>query len=157
MLAIKNILVPIDFSETSKGVLEWGRTLADACGASLHLLHVIGDPLATTPAIDQERRDACRRLEALLDSSDRDKRHATASCEVGTPSREIVEYATRHGTDLIVMATHWHGPTFRMATGSIAEGVLGLAPCAVLAVKGVAPQAGELALDPVTDRATASS
>jgi hypothetical protein len=44
-----------------------------------------------------------------------------------------------------------------MATGSIAEGVLGLAPCAVLAVKGVAPQAGELALDPVTDRATASS
>jgi universal stress protein A len=157
MLAIKKILVPIDFSEAAKGVLELGRTLADACGASLHLLHIIGDPLANAPTIDQERRDACGRLEALLDSTDRDKRHATTSCEVGTPSHEIVEYATQHGTDLIVMGTHWHGPTFRMTTGSIAESVLGLAPCAVLAVKSVAPPARELAVDPVAATVTASS
>jgi nucleotide-binding universal stress UspA family protein len=68
-----------------------------------------------------------------------------------------VEYATQHGTDLIVMGTHWHGPTFRMTTGSIAESVLGLAPCAVLAVKSVAPPARELAVDPVAATVTASS
>ena len=157
MLVIKRILVPIDFSETSKVVLELGRTLADACGASLHLLHVIGDPLATAFTIDQERRDACRRLEALLDSTDRDTRHATTSCEIGTPPHEIVEYATRHGTDLIVMGTHWHGPTFRMKAGSIAEGVLGLAPCAVLAVKSGRPAAHESLVDPAPATATASS
>jgi hypothetical protein len=45
MPGIKKILVPIDFSETSQRVLDLGRTLADVSGASLHLLHVIGNPL----------------------------------------------------------------------------------------------------------------
>jgi nucleotide-binding universal stress UspA family protein len=135
MVAVKNILVPIDFSETSKHVLDVARMLADACGASLHLLHVIGYPLATTHTLEQERGDVCARLDGLLNSVDRE-RHATVSCRVGTPAREIVDYATERGTDLIVMGTHWHGPTFQMVGGSIAESVLGLAPCPVLAVKG---------------------
>ena len=155
MFAIRNILVPIDFSETSQRVLEIGRTLADACGASLHLLHVISHPLAATQTEDQQRRDACQRLEALLDGTDRDKRHATTACGVGTPVREVVNYATKHETDLIVMGTHWHGPTVPMATGSIAEGVLGLAPCPVLAVKSAERGAREsdFAPDPASTSA----
>jgi nucleotide-binding universal stress UspA family protein len=156
MLAVKNILVPLDFSEASARVLEFARVLADGCGASLHLLHVIGVPLVTAAITEEERHVASRRLEALLDDTDRDKRHATVSCEVGTPAHEIIEYATRHETDLIVMGTHWHGPTFGMAAGSIAEGVLGLAPCAVLAVKSVEPGPHELTLDPPPATATAS-
>jgi nucleotide-binding universal stress UspA family protein len=155
MLAIKKILVPIDFSETSHRVLEIGRTLADACGASLHLLHVISHPLAATETEDQQRRDACRRLDVLLDSTDRDKRHVTTSCGVGTPVREVVNYATEHGMDLIVMGTHWHGARIPMATASIAEGVLGLAPCPVLAVKGAERGAREsdFAPDPASTSA----
>ena len=135
MLAVKKILVPIDFSQTSMRVLEFARMLADACGASLELLHVIGYPMENGQAIEQQRRDACRRLDAMLDSTDRDRRHAVTSCDVGTPAREIVKYAVRHAADLIVMGTHWHGPLLHQATGSIAEGVVGMAPCAVLAVK----------------------
>jgi len=149
MVAIKKILVPIDFSDTSKQVLDLGRTIADACGASLHVMHVIGYPLATAQTTDQQQRDACARLDGLLDSTDRDRRHGTTSCEVGTPANEIVDYAKEHGTDLIVMGTHWHGPTFHMATGSIAESVLGLAPCAVLAMKGAGAAASASAPDPV--------
>jgi nucleotide-binding universal stress UspA family protein len=135
MVAVKNILVPIDFSETSPRVLEFGRTLADACGASLHLLHVIGHPMHDGEVIGPQRDDACRRLEALLDRRDREARHATTYCEVGTPANVIVSYAAEHEIDLIVMGTHWHAPTCHVAVGSIAESVLGLAPCAVLAVK----------------------
>lgn len=149
-LGIKKILVPIDFSETSQRVLDLGRTLADVSGASLHLLHVIGYPLATARTIDQERREACSRLDALLDSTDRDKRNATTSCEVGTPAHEIVQYATKHATDLIVMGTHWHGLMVPMAGGSIAEAVVGLAPCAVLAVKSADTGACKSAIDPAT-------
>jgi nucleotide-binding universal stress UspA family protein len=149
MIVIKNILVPIDFSDSSKQVLALGRMLADACGASMHLLHVISPVLSSPSTIDEERHHASRRLNALLDETDRSSRHATTFCEVGTPAHEIVRYATDHGVDLIVMGTHWHGPTFQMATGSIAEGVLGSAPCAVLAVKETAPgghvQASDLA------------
>ena len=156
MVAVKKILVPIDFSETSTRVLEFARMLADACGASVELLHVIGYPLANGQAIEQERGDACHRLEALLDSSDRERRHATTSCDVGTPAVEIVAHATRQATDLIVMGTHWHGPTLHLATGSIAEGVVGLAPCAVLAVKGTELTPAESAFDPPAGATPAS-
>lgn len=139
MIVLKHILVPIDFSDTSKHVLEFGRMLADTCGASLHLLHVISPALSLASSLDEEHRDADRRLIALLDETDRSSRRATTFCEIGTPVHEIVRYATDHDIDLIVMGTHWHGPTFQMATGSIAEGVLGAAPCAVLAVKGPGP------------------
>lgn len=135
-MTIHTVLVPIDFSETSAAVLDFARTLADACGASMHVMHVIADPVATAGTAEGQRRDACRRLDLLLNDVDREKRRATTSCEIGTPVHEIVTYATEHPIDLIVMGTHWHGPTFQMVAGSIAESVLGLAPCAVLAVKG---------------------
>jgi universal stress protein A len=154
MIVVKNILVPIDFSDTSEQVLAFGRMLADACGASMHLLHVVSPVLSSPSSIDEERRHASRRLAALLDETDMSARRVTTFCEVGTPAHEIVRYAADHGVDLIVMGTHWHGPTFQMATGSIAEGVLGSAPCAVLAVKGTAT-AGRGQVDPAA-AATAS-
>ena len=148
MSAFKRILVAIDFSDTSPRVLELGRLLADACGASLHLLHVIGYPLANPEALGQERQDALRRLDSLLDRTDREVRQATTSCEVGTPANAIVASAGEKAVDLIVMGTHWHRPIFQMATGSIAEAVLGLAPCAVLAVKSPSVHGQEPAFDP---------
>jgi nucleotide-binding universal stress UspA family protein len=134
-MMFKQILVPIDFSDSSVRVLDLARSLADVCGASLHLMHVIGYPLTTTRSAEEEQRDACKRLDAMLNETDRDMRHATSSCEIGTPVHEIVTYASEHAIDLIVMGTHWHGSSFQMAASSIAEAVLGLAPCAVLAVK----------------------
>ena len=146
-MTINTILVPIDFSETSNRVLDFARTLADAWGASMHLMHVTGYPLATTRTADDERRDACRRLDTFLTADDRSQRRATISCEIGTPAHEIVKYATDHPIDLIVMGTHWHGPTFQAVAGSIAETVLGLAPCAVLAVKGAGAGRCDFELD----------
>jgi nucleotide-binding universal stress UspA family protein len=154
-MTVKTILVPIDFSETSERVLDFARALADAWGASMHLMHIIGYPLATAETAADERRDACLRLDEFLNSDDREKRRATTSCEIGTPSHEIVKYATDHAVDLIVMGTHWHGPTFQMVAGSIAESVLGLAPCAVLAVKGADAGRHEIELDRRREKATA--
>jgi len=48
-----------------------------------------------------------------------------------------------------VMGTHGHGPAFRMATGSIADLVLGSAACAVLAVKGGRHSVSTTCFDPV--------
>lgn len=135
MLTIRNILVPIDFSALSSHVLEYGRTLADACGARLHLLHVVPCPVSTPEAAATEREQALNRL-AALPATPRERDRTLLACEIGTPAHEIVAYAATCGIDLIVMGTHTHGPTFQMATGSVAEGVLGRAPCPVLAVPG---------------------
>lgn len=155
MSAIKRILVPVDFSDGSARVLEFGRMLADACGASLHLLHVIGYPLMNTQPLGEAHHDALRRLDSLLDRADREARQATTSCEVGTPANAIVAYAGEHAIDLIVMGTHWHGSAYQMATGSTADAVLGLAPCAVLAVKGPQTHRQEAAFDPAPAEETA--
>lgn len=135
MQPIKRILVPADFSGLSARALDYARLLADACGASLHVIHVLGDPLAEPDVLSREQQEACARLEATLDERDRTARGATTACVTGTPAAEIVRYAAEHGIDVIVMGTHAHGPSFRMAAGSIADAVLGGAPCAVLAVK----------------------
>ena len=139
---VNHILVPIDFGPASTRALELGRMLADACGASLHLLHVVGYPLGKPQGDVEERDEALERLNALLNETDRDKRRVTTCCRVGNPAPEIAAYAADNRIDLIVMGTHSHGPTFQMTTGSIAESVLGLATCAVLAAK--APNASSV-------------
>ena len=147
MTPVRHILVAIDFTPTSTRVLEFARMIADASGASLHLLHVLGHPLTDPERLPHQRREVCERLATLLDDCDRHWRHATVSCTVGTPAHDIAEYAARNDVDLVVMGTHAHGPAFRMVTGSIADVVIGSAPCAVLAVKGDEGPAPETVFD----------
>ena len=64
----------VHFAETSGPALEYARVPADAFGASLHLLHVIGCPLATSRTARRKRHQTCGHLEALLTADDRDRR-----------------------------------------------------------------------------------
>src|ERR1700755_2662038 len=45
MASLDTIVVPIDFSETSRDALRFAKELARPFQARLHLLHVIPDPL----------------------------------------------------------------------------------------------------------------
>jgi nucleotide-binding universal stress UspA family protein len=135
MISVRRILVPLDFDAKTKRVLDYARLVADGCGASLHLLHVLPYTDGVRPSAAAARHEACERLKTLLTPDDRVRRHATVSCVAGTPAHEICAFAAAQGSDLIVMGTHSHGPAFRMVSGSIAEIVTGAAPCAVLAVK----------------------
>lgn len=134
-MALKKILLAIDLTEPSNHILEFGRMIADASGASLHLLSAVGYPMTGPDAIEADVLHARCELEALLDKTDRDRRQATSSCEVGPPAHIIIKFATDHAIDLIVMGTHSHGPAYPLPLGSVADAVLRLAPCAVLAVK----------------------
>ena len=134
-MLVKKILVAIDFSPTSARALDCARTLADALGAHLDLVHVLAEPLDSTTNVRLKQQDACARLAQLLTADDRVKRHAAVSCQVGTPVHELASFAGREAIDLLILGGHTQQPAFRMATGSIAESLIGLAPCAVLTVK----------------------
>ena len=50
MVALRNILVPIDFNEASQHAVAYAKDLASATGAQLHLLHVLEDVFALPAA-----------------------------------------------------------------------------------------------------------
>jgi nucleotide-binding universal stress UspA family protein len=146
MLTLKTVLVPTDFSEASESALRYGKAMAEAFGASLHVVHVMEDLLAhawaaevyvsSMPQLrDEIEKESRQRLGALLTDDERKKLRAEAALLAGNPFLEIIRYAKTHGVDLIVMGTHGRGPIAHMLLGSVAEKVVRKSPCPVLTVR----------------------
>lgn len=148
MIALKNVLVTTDFSEASAAAVEHGCTLAAAFGASLHLLHVVTEPLheiwggyaAGADFLDivaQLQADARKRLAQLTSEEEERSGRVVVTTAWGDPNEEILAYARRHAIDLIVCGTHGRRGWDRVLTGSVAERIVRLAPCPVLTVRPV--------------------
>jgi nucleotide-binding universal stress UspA family protein len=146
MIALRTILVATDFSEPSEVAVRYGRALADAFHASLHILHVVPDSMALpwatmadglAMADVQQRweREANERLQRMLPEYEREALHASLVTRAGDPVRQIVSYAAETSADLVVLGTHGRGPVAHMLMGSVAERVVRTAPCPVLTVR----------------------
>ena len=146
MIRFDAVLVAADFDDASATALAYGRTLARAFGARLHVLHVVDDVKATTAAAfhpdtfeDMQvhvEKGARHRLDALLTDGDRETLHATAVVRVSSAiPNTIVEYARTAHVDLIIVGTHGRGVVSRVLLGSVAEKVVRTAPCPVLVVR----------------------
>jgi nucleotide-binding universal stress UspA family protein len=144
MINLKTILVPSDFSECSEEALQYGLELARRFDASVHLLHVVPDPMVqpwaaegfSAPAfevVEEWKTQAVARLNAAVPDADRHR--VTAVAVVATPYFEILAYAVTHKVDLIVMGTHGRSGVSHLLLGSIAERVVRTAPCPVLTVR----------------------
>src|SRR6185295_17989782 len=98
---IKNLLVPIDFSERSLHLLEYGRTLALQFGADLHLVHVyepdyplssvMGMPLALPPV--QVAQGVRRHLKEVAKKRGLELRPGNVHAIEGSPFEEICRLA----------------------------------------------------------------
>jgi universal stress protein A len=141
-IQLRNICVPVDFSETSAAALNYAKALADAFGAQLHLLHVLvnwipdGD-FPVNPQIYVELENSARKqLQNQLTAEEQQKYRAKLELVSGTSEYlEIVRYAQDKKIDLLVMGTHGRGPIAHMLLGSVAEKVVRKAPCPVLTVR----------------------
>ena len=146
MPPITVMLVPTDFSPPAERALAYARQLADGCNASLHLLHVIADPIAgdaymgmvaALPEgyfehLDQHAR---ARLTSLLTEDERRRYRAVFATRLGDAATQILTYVREHGAiDLIVIATAGHGLVARLVMGSVTGKVVRAAPCPVLTV-----------------------
>lgn len=144
MISLKTILVPSDFSECSEAAVRYGRALAAAFQAKLHLLHVVQDPYTQPwaaeafPApigdlLEQWQAQAGTRLTAIVPEAERAS--VVVATLIGSPFFEILRYANEQSVDLIVIGTHGRGPLGHMLLGSVAEKVVRRAPCPVLTVR----------------------
>jgi len=145
MIVIRNVLVATDFGEPSDVALAYGRELARAFGATLHVLHVAENLAAraaadaypmTLPDMQRDVEDAAwKQLEGTLTPTDRkDLRAKPAVRTAINPAAAIVDYAREVNTDLIIMGTHGRGAVAHLLMGSVAERVVRTAPCPVLTV-----------------------
>jgi nucleotide-binding universal stress UspA family protein len=146
MLTIKTVLVPTDFSDASESALNYGKAVAQAFGASLHLVHVMEDLLAhawaaevyvaSMPQLrDEIEKESRQRLAGMLTDEERQRFRVETALLAGNPFVEIVRYAKTHEINLIVMGTHGRGPIAHMLLGSVAEKVVRKSPCPVLTVR----------------------
>ena len=138
-----NILVPTDFSPTAERALEYGVALGAALGARIHIVHVIGLPSLGIPelglalasvTIDGLVADGWAALGRLRDKY-RDQAHVgEVVLRTGDARDEVLQVAKELGADLIVIGTHGRRWVARALLGSVAEAIVRLAPCPVLAV-----------------------
>jgi len=146
MIALTNVLVPTDFSETSDSALRYGKALATAFGATLHVVHIIEEPYGQPWAVeaygfslaalqDEWIKDAQARLAASVTEDEKKTLKTATTTVLGHPVMEILRYAKDNAVDLIVMGTHGRGPLGHVVLGSVAERVVRKAPCPVLTVR----------------------
>jgi nucleotide-binding universal stress UspA family protein len=144
VIAIRHILVPVDFSECSRRAVEYASALADWYGATLTLFHASaaapmayasGSPLLPPAAPPREDREA---LIGALRRMAGGRSGVECDVEEQPAAEAILARAAADRTDLIVMGTHGRSGVPRLLLGSVAERVLREAPCPVLVV----PRAG---------------
>jgi universal stress protein A len=137
---LKKILVPIDFSDSSKKALAYAEALARQFQASVHLLHVQAMPTPVPmvmdfPIVDPEAaRNAEKELRELASSLDASiTRHMTVL--PGRAEDEIVRAIEENNIDLVILGTHTRGALQHWLLGSMSERVLRNAFCPVLIVR----------------------
>lgn len=143
-IAMRNILVPVDFSDCSRGALRYAIGFARRFGAKLTLLHTIYPHYYATSDV-YNAADVPRLITSMQHAAVNDMRElvrTTAFAGVpfetrvtlGFPGSEIPTYAARMGADLIVTATHGRTGLQRVLIGSVAESVVRHSGCPVLVI-----------------------
>jgi nucleotide-binding universal stress UspA family protein len=147
MIIIKNILVATDFGPASATALRYGRALAGQFGVRLHVLHVTENVIVTAASaygyvsvplsVQQDiEAAALKQMQGLLTDEERQAGRVIATTVTdSSPAAAIVDYATRHDIDLVVLGTHGRGAVSHLFMGSVAERVVRMAPCPVLTVR----------------------
>jgi nucleotide-binding universal stress UspA family protein len=141
MIALKRILVPHDFSETSDAAVTYGIALARNFHAQLYFLNVSDQAQSDMETefplgLDSAVQDAAReRLLKIVTPQEQTQLRPEFTIRSGSPSAEIVRYANENNVDLIVMGTHGRGFVGHVVLGSVAEKVVRTAPCPVLTVR----------------------
>jgi len=134
---MKTIVVAVDFSNATPGVLEMASELAKAFGAQLRLFHVVEpEPSYTAygftpdefPALhayqDEAKRRAGAKLEELLATVQPDLPDATSQIAEGSPLHALLDYVQESGADFVVLGSHGHGVIASLLLGSVAEGMV---------------------------------
>jgi nucleotide-binding universal stress UspA family protein len=145
MVSLRQILVPVDFTETSEKALAYAIEFARTMNASLTIMHayqipVYGFPdgayVTTADVAAQISTAAQGRLDALVESLKSSNVPVTAVLRDGVAWEEINAVAAETKADLIIIGTHGRRGLARALLGSVAENVIRTGVVPVLVIHG---------------------
>lgn len=144
---IRNILVPVDFSEMSEPAIETAQRLAQRFDAAVHLVHVqdyfypagFMAPGAPIPmSMIMFRQDDADRIRTQLGELATKHEIPIPNCYLRNDIpvfNGVCKVARQMNADLIVMQTHGHTGMTRFFEGSHAERIVQHSPCPVLVAR----------------------
>lgn len=151
MSALKKLLVPVDFSDHSRHVLERACQLAQIAGASVDVLHTWETPSYVSPTAAVRVRsdgatecletvvmeEARKQMDAFLGDTARSAGvHLSTRIEFGSAAEVIVKVAKDY--DLVVIGTEGRSGLAKLIVGSVAQRVVALSPVPVLTINKIA-------------------
>lgn len=134
---MKNLLVPVDFSEVTARVVSAAEELATMFGAKVWLLHCIAEnrsPVGETdltsiagipdeqlPELFPDEHQELMKWATVLRNKGVETQTTFTS---GLPIDVILGAAEQHSVDLIIVGSHGHGVLFEILVGTVAKFVL---------------------------------
>jgi nucleotide-binding universal stress UspA family protein len=160
-IAIKSILVPLDFSRAAMQALDYATELAKQFGAQVHLMHVqMPDEAVAVLGAGHLMRECAESVTFLREKlgaiqQERPPQFWPENCHIrtGRAYREICDLARELNVDLVVLASRGNSGLKRLFLGSTAERVVRFASCPVLVVRQ-RKRRGSLPLGLVTTKKT---
>ncbi len=143
----KNILVPVDFSDSSRKAFYVALKFAKIFDCETHVMHVF-EPLESTDGASKVEQDA-KELARLEDGVKRrvdelfvkgglaevDRRRIHVDVRAGRTWKEILAYVVEKNIDLLVIGDSGKTQFKEYFLGSTIEKVVKRAPCHVLSIK----------------------
>jgi nucleotide-binding universal stress UspA family protein len=143
-MKVDKILVPVDFSENSNKIVQYGAFVANQFGAEIHLLFVAqifqdySEFFVPHMPVIQFEEDliasAQQRMISFVEENLGKDADATTKVLAGDAAETIIQYAEEQGIDMIVMGTHGYKGLEKVLFGSVAEKVVKMSSCPVLTV-----------------------
>jgi nucleotide-binding universal stress UspA family protein len=145
MLTLKKILLATDFSDCARTAEQYSLAFASQFQAELHVLNVVIDTVMMTPEsgtslllaanyLDEIKNQSKAAVDRIVAAAVKQGLACIGETRLGNPPFDIVNYATEHGIDLIIVGTHGRGGFMHLLLGSCAEKVVRKAQCPVLTV-----------------------
>lgn len=143
---MKNILVPIDFSEQSVSAFRFALDIAAKSNAQVALLHIISLPILhdspvsigglRKPLIDEFKEIAHQNLSRLIDRFYRERTKIKTHVVIGNHIHHIIiNHIKKESFDLVVMGTKGASGMREWMIGSNTEKMVRTSPVPVLSVK----------------------
>ena len=148
MEMVKNILVPIAFSQYSRGILRYAANLASDTGANIIVVNVInerdleavdkissfGYKVDVEHYLDTIKKERKAKLEEYLNDLTLPDEKVTYTFCVGDPANELLDMVVEREVDMVVMGVK-NNDLKHLFTGSVAERMFRRCPVTVVSYR----------------------